>query len=101
VSADSIGIPRGGAPAEACDAVYDARYYAEIRSAVDERGLAFEPCVPRRGDVLFWHSNLLHGARPCERPGATRKSLIAHDFGEGAELWSDLYDRGCVLPGLR
>lgn len=46
--------------------------YAEARDAhpVDY--------LPKKGDVLFWHSNLVHrGSRPKNK-GVLRRSLIAH-----------------------
>lgn len=37
--------------------------------------------LPKRGDVLFWHSRLLHrGSRPTN-PDAVRKALICHYSG--------------------
>jgi len=100
VSAQEVGIPRG-AGEEECARVFDACYYERIRSEVQRRGLRPEPFVPRCGDILVWHSNLLHGAELVRRPDATRRSLIAHYFGEGAEAYSDLFQRPCHLPGLR
>jgi len=37
--------------------------------------------LPKRGDVLLWHSRLMHrGSRPT-RPGAPRRAVIAHLSG--------------------
>lgn len=33
---------------------------------------------PRKGDVLLWHSALLHGGSPRTNPDRTRRSLVAH-----------------------
>jgi ectoine hydroxylase-related dioxygenase (phytanoyl-CoA dioxygenase family) len=40
----------------------------------------FEPAtfLPRKGDVLLWHAKLAHGGSEVTRPGATRRSLVAH-----------------------
>ncbi|MBL8350008.1 MAG: phytanoyl-CoA dioxygenase family protein [Burkholderiaceae bacterium] len=32
----------------------------------------------RRGDVLFWHGDLVHAGGPILQPGKTRKSLVVH-----------------------
>lgn len=34
--------------------------------------------VPRKGDVLIWHSRLMHRGSPPKAPGLVRKSLICH-----------------------
>ena len=100
VSAREVGIPRGVSEAE-CARIYDERYYALIARTIELRGLKPWTFLPRRGDALVWHSNLLHGAHPTTRGGATRKSMIAHYFGEEAEHYSDLFQRPCLSPKLR
>ena len=34
--------------------------------------------VPKKGDVLLWHSKLLHGGGKMRRPELTRKSFVTH-----------------------
>jgi hypothetical protein len=34
--------------------------------------------VAKKGDVLIWHADLMHGGAPIEDPKRTRKSLVAH-----------------------
>jgi hypothetical protein len=36
--------------------------------------------IARKGDILLWHSMLIHGGRKIEREGATRKSMAFHYF---------------------
>lgn len=43
-----------------------------------EAGLAPEPLLARRGEVLLWHHSLLHGGAPPARPDQTRKSFVVH-----------------------
>ncbi len=100
LSAHEVGIPRGAAEAEV-NRVYDENYYRMIAERLEQAGLEPVRFVPRQGDVLFWHSNLLHAAAPIERTGATRRSLIAHYFAEGTEHYSDLYGWECISPDLR
>lgn len=100
LSAAETGIPVGADEAE-CARIYDANYYELQQRRVEQGG--FEPWTfaPARGDVLLWHSNLLHGAHAVERAGATRRSLIVHYFGERATPYSDLFQRPCDVPDLR
>jgi phytanoyl-CoA hydroxylase len=41
---------------------------------------ATETFVPRKGDVLIWHSQLLHAGEPIEDLSLTRRSLVTHYF---------------------
>jgi len=100
LSAREVGIPRGVSEDE-CAKVYDTHYYRMIGERIQELGLRPWPFVPRRGGILIWHSNLLHGAESVTRRGSTRRSLIVHYYGERAEHYSDLFQRACPLPGLR
>ena len=99
VSARSIGIPEDASEAER-GARFDERYFPRMRAVAEASGLEPWRFVPRVGDALFWHSNVLHGAVAPEREGATRRSLVVHYFGAGAEHYSDLYGRPCAIPEL-
>lgn len=100
VGAHAVGIPRGVDETE-CGQVYDRNYYPLIARQVDERRLEPFTFLPKKGDCLLWHYNLLHGAHFKQRGEATRKSLIAHYYGAGATCYSDLFQRAIDLPALR
>lgn len=99
VSAAEIGIPRGASAAE-CTEFYNAHYYARIQQLVEQHATEPYAFLPKQGDILIWHSNLLHGARLATQD-ITRRSLIAHYFGGSVEHHSDLFDRACLSPDLR
>jgi hypothetical protein len=44
----------------------------------EERGLKTETFMAKKGDVLIWHADLMHGGVPIQDPRQTRKSLVAH-----------------------
>jgi phytanoyl-CoA hydroxylase len=57
----------------------------EVRAAMqfhdDEMaraGLVEKQFLPRRGEVLIWHSALLHGGAPPQNENRTRKSFVVH-----------------------
>jgi ectoine hydroxylase-related dioxygenase (phytanoyl-CoA dioxygenase family) len=75
---------------------YEQRIEQEIRHAALER----VDFMAERGDVLIWHANLLHGGRPIERSGATRRSLVAHYFAQGVLCYHEVTERpALVTPG--
>ncbi|WP_326880754.1 phytanoyl-CoA dioxygenase family protein [Aliidongia sp.] len=45
---------------------------------IARRGAEVEEFLGERGDVLIWHSRLLHRGSLATRPGAERRSLISH-----------------------
>jgi ectoine hydroxylase-related dioxygenase (phytanoyl-CoA dioxygenase family) len=44
----------------------------------EERGLKTETFMAKKGDVLIWHADLMHGGAPIQDMTRTRKSLVAH-----------------------
>lgn len=100
VGAVDIGIPVG-ATQEVAGPIYDGRYYEAIAAVVEKHQLEPFTFLPKRGDVLLWHSNLLHGAHHTVEADATRQSLIAHYFSKGVVIYSDLWQRPCADPNLR
>jgi phytanoyl-CoA hydroxylase len=44
----------------------------------EERGLETKTLMAKKGDVLIWHADLMHGGAPIQVRQRTRKSLVAH-----------------------
>lgn len=76
----------------------DAAYVQHMQEIVD--GAEIEPrrFLAKAGDVLLWHHNLLHGGTAIERPGATRRSLVAHFFAEDVLCYHEVAERPALLP---
>jgi hypothetical protein len=70
--------------------IYSERYEPQIRRYVDASGLKPEYFLAEKGDVLFWHANLLHGGAPRKNQQLSRKALVCHYFAEGAVTYHDL-----------
>lgn len=49
--------------------------------AIEESGLPVVTYLPKRGDVLFWSSRLVHRGSVANVPGMERRALIAHYSG--------------------
>jgi ectoine hydroxylase-related dioxygenase (phytanoyl-CoA dioxygenase family) len=51
-----------------------------IASEIEQHGLKAETLLAQKGDVLIWHSQLLHGGSEIIDKRRTRKSLVTHYF---------------------
>ena len=49
-----------------------------MKAACVDRGFITEHFMAKKGDVLIWHADLLHGGAKIEDPSGTRKSLVTH-----------------------
>jgi len=70
--------------------VYGTRYEPAVRTACEEEGLKKQAFLAKKGDVLFWHANLVHGGAARLDPNVSRKALVCHYFAEGTVTYHDL-----------
>jgi hypothetical protein len=75
----------------------DRLYEQKIAEVIDEAGIEPVDFLPRKGDVLVWHANLLHGGKPIAEPGSTRKSLVAHYFARGVLCYHEVTERPAMM----
>lgn len=54
------------------------RWAKHIVHASQEMSLPVATFLPKRGDVLIWAADLVHGGSPVEKQGATCRSLVGH-----------------------
>jgi len=55
-----------------------AEFEAHLERECEEGGLEKLIFHAKKGDVLFWHSALVHGGSPARERDARRRSLVAH-----------------------
>ena len=55
--------------------------------------------MAKKGDVLLWHANLLHGAEVRRDLTLSRKALVCHYFAEGVDCYHDLSGRKVSFSG--
>lgn len=83
------GIPEGSMR-ESGYREFDAKYTPLIRRTIEEKNLVPHHFHARKGDVLFWHANLLHGGSTRTDFARTRKALVFHYFANGCTCYHDL-----------
>ena len=78
---------------------YLERYEPRIQALIAEHGLAPSVFLPKKGDVLMWHGNLIHAGSPRRNLVLSRKSVVLHYFAKGAVCYHDL--SGTLTPPER
>jgi phytanoyl-CoA hydroxylase len=53
-------------------------FMAHLEDQVAKRSYRVETFCPRKGDVFFWHSALVHGGSARRNPALTRRSVVTH-----------------------
>ena len=72
-------------------------YVRKMAEVIEEQDLEPVDFLPRKGDVLLWHANLIHGGRGIETPGTTRKSLVAHYLAKGVLCYHETTERPALI----
>jgi hypothetical protein len=86
---------------------YQAKYEPFIEGTIAHHRLEPSYFHARKGDVLIWHANLLHGGSPRRNIQLSRKAVVCHYFVKGAFVYHDLaaarsrqqYMGTCLLRG--
>jgi hypothetical protein len=71
-------------------APYHARYEPHIRHLVEQHGLEPHYFHAKKGDVLIWHANLVHGGSARKNLQLSRRSVVCHFFVKNAFVYHDL-----------
>ena len=70
-------------------ASYHEKYEPTVESSIRAHQLKPKYFLARKGDVLFWHANLLHGGSPISNADSSRRALVCHYFAEGCVCYHD------------
>ena len=71
-------------------ASYHEKYEPRIQEVLAEQEMEPKYFHAKKGDVLFWHANLIHGGSPRRDLRHSRRALVNHYFVEGAICYHDL-----------
>ncbi len=82
-------------------AEYRNKYIPHIEHVVAENGLKREVFLARKGDVLIWHHNLLHGGSAIVDPSLNRRSMALFFYATGVLHYHDLSGDRAALPPTR
>ncbi|HBF20103.1 MAG TPA: phytanoyl-CoA dioxygenase, partial [Cryomorphaceae bacterium] len=74
------------------------KYEERIEELLAKEELKSETFLPRKGDVLIWHANLLHGGSPVTNPDRTRKSMVLHYYAQDVICYHEISQRPTLWP---
>jgi len=68
---------------------YYEKYEPRIQELLKENGMEPHYFHAKKGDVLFWHANLIHGGSTRRDLKHSRRALVNHYFVKGAVCYHD------------
>ena len=69
---------------------YHDKYEPFVRNLISKHRLEPHHFHAKKGDVLIWHANLLHGGSARNDLQWSRKALVCHYFVKGSFVYHDL-----------
>jgi ectoine hydroxylase-related dioxygenase (phytanoyl-CoA dioxygenase family) len=69
---------------------YHAKYEPHIRGLIETNAIEPHYFHARKGDVLIWHANLIHGGSLRRNIQLSRKAAVCHFFVKGSFVYHDL-----------
>lgn len=75
---------------------YD-NYENKIEEVIKANTFDKKEFLPKKGDVLIWHANLLHGGNPIEIKDSTRKSMVLHYYAKDVACYHEITQRPALF----
>ena len=72
-------------------------YEREMEKQLANIEIPKEIFLAKKGDVLIWHANLLHGGEPVKDPTKTRVSMVGHYFADGVICYHEITQRPALF----
>jgi ectoine hydroxylase len=74
-----------------------ADYEDLIEKQIHENNLEKKEFYAKKGDLLIWHANLLHGGSPIADKSSSRKSMVMHYFARDVIKYHDITERPSLM----
>jgi len=81
------------------DKTYD-KYENVVEKIIENNNLQKQKFIAKKGDVLIWHSNLLHGGEPVINTKLTRKSMVFHYYANDVICYHEITQRPTIMEKL-
>ncbi len=73
------------------------KYEVHLAAEIKRTAFAEKEFHAKKGDVLIWHANLLHGGKAILDPQSTRKSMVVHFYGEDVIKYHEITQRPSLI----
>jgi hypothetical protein len=67
-----------------------AEYETKIQQKIIKSGIIPEYGIIKKGDIIIWHANLIHGGSKRNNINLTRKSVVIHYFFKNCKYWTPI-----------
>lgn len=78
---------------------YD-KYEDEVERILKKSKLKKQKFIANKGDILIWHSNLLHGGEEVINAKLTRKSMVLHYYAHDVICYHEITQRPTIMEKL-
>ncbi len=72
-------------------------YEDVLEDLVIQNGYQKQEFHAKKGDVLIWHANLVHGGAPIIQKGSTRKSMVVHYYAKDVIKYHEITERPSLM----
>lgn len=76
------------------------KFDGAVNAAVSAGGYKRQIYLPKAGQILVWHENLVHGGSRRIDPSITRWSIVSHYFARGSVAYYDSRGEAAALEQL-
>jgi len=73
------------------------KYEVHLAEEIKRTAFAEKEFYAKKGDVLIWHANLLHGGKAITDEQRTRKSMVVHFYGEDVIKYHEITQRPSLI----
>ena len=72
-------------------------YEDVLEDLVAQKGYVKKEFLAKKGDVLIWHANLVHGGAPILNKERTRKSMVVHYYASDVIKYHEITERPSLI----
>jgi ectoine hydroxylase len=72
-------------------------YEDVLEELVERNGYTQKKFLAKKGDVLIWHANLVHGGAPILNKELTRKSMVVHYYATDVIKYHEITERPSLI----
>ncbi len=72
-------------------------YEDMLEEKLKENKMTKQVFTAKKGDLLIWHANLMHGGEPHTNKDKTRKSMVFHYFNENHICYHEITQRPALI----